>query len=67
MRALVVGGAGSGKSAFAEKLACTLGTKRTYLATMSSSGAEARARIKRHRDQRANLGYVEIALNINFF
>lgn len=60
MRALVVGGAGSGKSAFAERLACTLGTKRTYLATMSPSGTEAQARIRRHRDQRADLGFTTV-------
>ena len=57
MRALVVGGSGSGKSAFAERLACGLSARRTYVATMRGQGAEAQARIARHRTQRAGLGF----------
>lgn len=53
MKALVVGGSGSGKSAFAESLACALSPTRTYVATMRASGTEARARIQKHRQQRA--------------
>lgn len=60
MKALVVGGAGSGKSAFAEGLACQLSQTRTYIATMASNGSEARARIRRHREQRAGLGFSTI-------
>lgn len=58
MRTLVVGGSGSGKSAYAEKLACARSGRRTYLATMTSAGPEARERIVRHRAQRAGLGFV---------
>jgi adenosylcobinamide kinase/adenosylcobinamide-phosphate guanylyltransferase len=61
MRALVVGGSGSGKSAFAEHLACSLSTERTYVATMRAQGAEAHARIARHRLQRAHLGFATVA------
>lgn len=57
MRVLVVGGSGSGKSAYAERLACGLSPVRTYVATMEGTGAEAQARIARHREQRAGLGF----------
>ena len=60
MRVLVVGGSGSGKSAFAEGLACSLSPWRTYVATMESQSAEAQRRIVRHRAQRAGLGFVTI-------
>ena len=53
MNVLVTGGAGSGKSAYAEKLACSLSPHRRYLATMASEGSEALTRIERHRQQRA--------------
>lgn len=58
MRTLVVGGSGSGKSAYAERLACSRSADRAYLATMAHVGAEARKRIARHRAQRAGLGFV---------
>ncbi|MBR1829086.1 MAG: bifunctional adenosylcobinamide kinase/adenosylcobinamide-phosphate guanylyltransferase [Atopobiaceae bacterium] len=57
MRVLVVGGSGSGKSAYAEQLAARLSERRTYVATMRPEGREARARIDRHRLQRAGLGF----------
>lgn len=57
MRVLVVGGAGSGKSAYAERLACSLSAARTYVATMESRSPEARSRIARHQRQRAGLGF----------
>lgn len=58
MTALVTGGSGSGKSAWAEALACALAPGRKYyLATMYSGGAEAQARIARHRRQRAGRGF----------
>lgn len=58
MRTLVVGGSGSGKSRFAEELACALGPRRIYVATMVPGSAEALARIERHRAQRAGRGFV---------
>lgn len=57
MRALVVGGSGSGKSAYAEQVAVHLAKSRTYVATMRSDGSEARERINRHRLQREGLGF----------
>ena len=57
MRVLVVGGAASGKSAFAERAACALSESRTYAATMAEHGDDARARIRRHRQMRAGLGF----------
>lgn len=60
MRALVVGGSGSGKSAFAENLACSLSSLRTYVATMTGHDAETNARIARHRQQRMHKGFKTI-------
>ena len=60
MKALVVGGSGSGKSAFAEDLSCSLSPTRTYLATMESASPEAQSRIERHRRQRQGRGFTTI-------
>lgn len=60
MRVLVTGGSGSGKSAFAERVAALLSPTRTYVATMVGDGTEARERIERHRRQRAHLGFVTL-------
>ena len=60
---LVVGGASSGKSAYAEQLACACASARAqesqliYFATMESAGAEAQERIARHRRLRADKGF----------
>ena len=54
----VIGASGSGKSAFAEKLCCSLCPgEKYYIATMSASGAEGEARVKRHRENRAGLNF----------
>lgn len=59
MRALILGGAASGKSGYAEALACSL--ERTspliYLATMTAGDAESLERIRRHRGARAGRGF----------
>ena len=60
---LVIGGSGSGKSAFAEK--CAVEGKKSfqnlfYLATMAPFGREAAARIKRHREAREGYGFTTI-------
>ena len=58
MMILIVGGAGSGKSAFAEDLLIKLsGDKmsRFYIATMEPYGEEAAARIRKHREARKDM------------
>lgn len=48
----VTGGARSGKSAFAERRAASLGRPVTYIATLEPLDGEMRARIARHQAQR---------------
>ena len=63
MTVLVTGGSGSGKSAWAEKLADTLPREnRVYVATMQVYDEESRLRVKRHREQRADKGFVTVAV-----
>ncbi len=53
MMTLVIGGAASGKSEFAESLVLTAGDHpRYYIATMQPFDNECRARIRRHRQMR---------------
>lgn len=62
MLTLVIGGSGSGKSEYAEQLAMNLAGKspRFYLATMQIWDDECRARIERHRKQRAGRGFITV-------
>ena len=54
MVTLVIGGAASGKSEFAESLVLQMGTlPRWYIATMQPFDDECRERIRRHRKMRA--------------
>jgi adenosylcobinamide kinase/adenosylcobinamide-phosphate guanylyltransferase len=54
MIALITGGSGSGKSAFAEDYACRLSPdEKLYVATMVPCDEESRRRIARHRSMRA--------------
>lgn len=67
MIVLAIGGSGSGKSAWAERLAVTLpGVARVYLATMQASDGESLRRVERHRTQRADKGFqtVEAAMDL---
>ena len=53
MLTLVVGGAASGKSAYAERLVLQTALPRYYLATMQIWDAECAARVEKHRRMRA--------------
>ena len=59
MTALVIGGAASGKSEYAENLLCGLSgdAPKIYVATMQPYDAEAAARIVKHRKMRAGRGF----------
>jgi adenosylcobinamide kinase/adenosylcobinamide-phosphate guanylyltransferase len=50
----ITGGARSGKSTFAEKLANSLSGKRAYLATAQALDAEMVARVEQHRKRRGS-------------
>ena len=59
MFTLIIGGSASGKSSYAERLTVSLpgDGPRIYLATMEAFGAEAHARIARHRQMRRGRGF----------
>lgn len=58
MRVLVIGGAASGKSAYAEDVAAGFGGERVYLACMQPFGDEGMRRVERHRALRASKGFL---------
>jgi adenosylcobinamide kinase/adenosylcobinamide-phosphate guanylyltransferase len=60
VRTLVLGGARSGKSRFAENLARSVSGPKTYIATAEPFDEEMRQRIARHREQRAADGWTTI-------
>lgn len=60
MLTLVTGGAASGKSEYAERLAVAGDGPRAYIATMQPFDAECVARIEKHRAARAGRGFVTI-------
>lgn len=60
MLTLIIGGAGSGKSAFAERLVEYLSGQRLYLATLEADDEESMARIRRHRSLRADRAFTTI-------
>ncbi len=57
---LVLGGARSGKSRFAEGLAAAFDGPRSYVATAEAFDDEMRARIAKHRADRAGAGWTTI-------
>ena len=67
MLALILGGAASGKSEYAERLALSLPGPHLYLATMEPWSEEGQARVRKHRSARRGRGfrtverYVDIA------
>lgn len=61
MLIFVYGGSGSGKSEYAEtRIMESAAEKRYYIATMEAFGAEAEARIRRHRSLRAGKGFLTV-------
>ncbi len=66
MMTLVSGGAGSGKSAYAESLIVqSAAAPRVYLATMQAWGEEGRQRVERHRRLRAGKGFFTVEQPLN--
>ncbi|MCC8076337.1 MAG: bifunctional adenosylcobinamide kinase/adenosylcobinamide-phosphate guanylyltransferase [Clostridiales bacterium] len=66
MMTLVSGGAGSGKSAYAEALIVqSAAAPRVYLATMQAWGEEGRQRVERHRRLRAGKGFLTVEQPLN--
>ena len=65
MRELILGGARSGKSRLAEKLAADSGLAVTYIATSQAIDGEMSARIRQHRERRpADWALVEEPLEL---
>ena len=61
MIVLIIGGSGSGKSAYAEELVGKISDEnRVYIATMRVWDAESEIRVARHREQRKELGFETI-------
>lgn len=61
MVALITGGSACGKSTYAERLACALPAEnRVYVATMQVCDEESIQRVKRHRAQRADKGFLTL-------
>ena len=60
MVTLVIGGAASGKSEYAEFLAEHTGLPLTYIATMQAPDDESRRKVQKHVDRRAGKGYETI-------
>ena len=67
MLSMIIGGAGSGKSALAESLCCSLEGPRLYIATMPAADGESLKRIEKHRRQRSGMGFetLECPLNLD--
>ena len=60
MRVFICGGAGAGKSAFAESVAQKLGGCLVYVATMPVESDEDKAKVERHHRLRAGKGFTTL-------
>lgn len=60
MLTLIIGGSGSGKSEYAEMLACAEPGKRYYIATMQPYDEEMLEKIRRHQRMRQEKGFTTI-------
>ena len=60
MRVFICGGAGAGKSAFAESVAQKMGGPLVYVATMPVVSDEDKAKVERHHRLRAGKGFTTI-------
>lgn len=62
MMTLIIGGSGSGKSAFAEDLLCERypHDRKIYIATMECCDADARRRVEKHQNMRAGKGFLTV-------
>ncbi|MDE6635173.1 MAG: bifunctional adenosylcobinamide kinase/adenosylcobinamide-phosphate guanylyltransferase [Lachnospiraceae bacterium] len=67
MMILIIGGSGSGKSAYAENFIASLseGKKKYYIATMQVFDEESKKRIERHRILRSGKGFCTIEQPVN--
>lgn len=67
MVTLILGGSGSGKSAFAEDYLLThsRGCRKYYLATMQVYDEEGRAKVEKHRSMRAGKGFFTVEQPVN--
>ena len=67
MMVLVIGGSGSGKSAYGEERLCSLSgdKKKYYLAAMQVYDGEDQRRVDRHRQQRSGKGFDTIEQTVN--
>lgn len=57
---MVLGGSSSGKSDFAEGLACRYSGPKCYLATMTATDPESLARIQKHQKSREDKGFFTV-------
>ena len=65
MLTLIIGGASSGKSRFAEELVTSLPGRKVYLATMENAGVENQKRIATHRQMRKGKGFETVECPVN--
>lgn len=65
MITLIIGGSGSGKSEFAEKLAMECSGKKYYIATMAAKDEESLKKVQRHRDMRSGKDFETIEVERN--